>query len=240
MKIRLISIFGILGLSLQAAVLTQTDTDYLVFDATQFDSTSGGWTQLSDTVTSPSLAGDVMVYADTNGIDAAASNASAAADTDKLNYVLDFISSGDYYLFVHIQAEFSGAGENDSMFIPSSSDWGGAADEISNTMGASSSNAYEWVRLSNTATARGAGVEGTSTINVNLYNVNATQAIGGNNVGFSIAGRENDLQLDRIVFHKDASVSATTLDSLQAIPEPSTMALLGIAFVALLYARRKR
>lgn len=235
-----------LGSLASANTLVQSDSGYLAFDATSFTS-ADNWTAIPDPSDISALSGTAMVFADTGGIDVSTGNVSDGTPSDYLTYTFDFISPGDYYLYLYIDVGFDGGGANDSVYLPSTID--GTADQLSNSLGSGAGGGYQWTILYNSATAAsntpGSGVHEDDLgggNGVSLYNIDATQGTSGNTVAFTIAGRENDIQIDRIVFAKSGTLTSAELSSLtvSAVPEPSAYALIAgtLMLGATLFRRR--
>lgn len=224
--------FALVATASYANTLVQTDSSYIAFDAISHTSATN-WTAIADTTITSTAGGtalsngSVMVYADTDGIDSSSVNNIGTENSDLITYTIDFTAADTYSLYVRAGTGFISSGSNDSIFVPTSGTitGGESANFTRNNLNQGvSPSPYAWYE-------------------VGAYTIGSTEATSGTSISFSIAGREGDFQLDRLVFHGDSGLASGTLDALSvtAVPEPSSYGLItALACIGFIATRRKR
>ena len=224
---------GLSAAQASAATVVQTTTDYLAFEAELAETFSNmSIIDAGTAVTAPvgaSGGSGVWAHGLTQGV---ADTPDAAAGVDTVTYTINFSQAGDYQLYGRSYigsfddiGESGKSGSNDSVWVPNELGTEGAytgSYTRSNFYG--DTGALEWAN------------EASTTYSV-LADVDYT---------FSFSNREDGKFLDRFAFvlvgssidTSQAGLDALT-NSVTAIPEPSTWALISLSCVSLLIVKRK-
>jgi hypothetical protein len=154
-----------------------------------------------------------------------------------LTYLIDFDTTGDYYLYFHCAAP---GGNSDSLFVVSEFDAVPTSSDNSNRWNNLKSAGVDgsWVILNDTA---GDGVVATDAADGADYNniaaTGETFAVSqAGQVSLILKSREAGLNWNAFVLSTRDNLTADELNTI--IPEPTTMGLLGLGVVGLLRRRR--
>ncbi len=219
----------LLGLSVvpfsQASLILQGATDnYVAWEAeigniTDPDGDNATWFEINDAGAS---AGKALQA------DASPGTGDKATDEGLVTYKLKFSMADDYNLFIRVRSvDTGGAGlsDNDSLYIPDKTNnngFGVVPDEGKSLATAT----YQW--FDTTAEGR--------------YTVGVLDI--GNVLEFSVGIREEGFVIDRFVLFKrfEAQPDSDALDRLEnsQIPEPATLALMGLGLAGIGYQRRRK
>ena len=154
-----------------------------------------------------------------------------APGTDTASYTVNFPQTGSWYLYARV---FAPGAPGDSFYAPLSFETFTAPAGLVNGIGDELPGQYVWMAVTQDITSVIVPVALSARAQSDplpYYNVTAT-----GEATFSIAGREEDLRIDKFVFSTELDL---TVEGLNAAPEPTTMALLSIGALAML-RRRKR